>query len=104
MSNCCDFGCDGSPGCIAGQSRETAAEPNWWPVLDKLPAPNYCERAKQPCTTPYTCNPLCRLIDSQLPIQMFEPPRWYQRPAVLWLAAQVGASIGFGLWFFLYLN
>ena len=75
-----------------------------WPALD-LPAPVYCERAKQNCNTPYTCGSLCRLITANpdgsdrdgLPVQMFEPRRWYKRPPSLYVFAIAGALIGFGL-------
>lgn len=63
---------------------------------DKL-APKYCERTKQHCNTPWTCSSQCRVIDSQLPIQMFEPPRWYHQPPSLYFFAVVGALIGFAV-------
>ena len=94
--NCCDWGCDQSPGCAAYTTP--------LPALD-LPAPAYCERAKQNCNTPYTCGSLCRLITANpdgsdrdgLPVQMFEPRRWYKRPPSLYVFAIAGALIGFGL-------
>ena len=80
--NCCD---DYIGECKQGHScpvRETPVEQLVRPVLD-LPAPKYCERTKQNCNTPWTCSSQCRVTDSQLPVQMFEPPRWYQMPGAM---------------------
>lgn len=78
--DCCTYECNQGRNC---------------PVrADKAPAPKYCDRSKQNCGTPYTCSPLCRLIDSQLPVQMIEPPR---RAPILYVFAVVGALIGFAL-------
>ena len=92
--DCCTYGtCTGGHGCPV---RQTPA--------NKSPAPKWCERSRQHCNTPWTCSSLCRLIDSQLPIQMFEPPRWYHRPPSLYFFAVVGALIGFAAAVYQYLN
>ena len=89
--DCCTYSCTGGHGCPVRQTP-----------INKAPAPKWCERAKQPCTTPYTCSPLCRLITTHrktdgLPIQMIKPPRWYRRPVSLYAFATVGACICFAL-------
>ena len=95
MSNCCN-------GIGAGEQCQHCTHELAFPPLD-LPAPKYCECSKQHCTTPWTCNPVCRLIKSDgsqrvsdsLPVQIFKPRRWYQRPPSLYSFAVVGALIGF---------
>ena len=37
-------------------------KPLVWPVLDEMPTPKHCETSKQPCATPWTCAPGCKLI------------------------------------------
>ena len=56
MSDCCHpftGACQQNIGCPV---RETP-----FPSLD-LPAPMRCKKSKQPCATPWTCAPGCRLV------------------------------------------
>ena len=56
MSNCCN-------GIGAREQCQHCPHELAFPPLD-LPAPKYCECSKQHFTTPWTCNPVCRLIKS----------------------------------------
>ena len=97
--NCCNpftGVCERGFNCPAGSEEPL-------PVLD-LPAPVYCERAKQNCATRYTCASLCRLITAnsdnsgpdERPGQLFGPR--YQRILWLYFFANILAWISFGLY------
>lgn len=100
--SCCTYGCTDGPGCPAHQTPADHSRQAF---------PRYCEASRQPCAEPFQCGQKCQIeatklaqwqggvqVDHGLPVQMFEPPSWYQRPAVLYAVVGVGACIGFALY------